>query len=99
MQQPVGKRRLPMIDMGDNTKVSYVRCVHLPKTTKPFPGNSSREGESTPFAVKHLSVLAGMTSYRSQQDNGIPPEEKENCQALACAVAFKHCSRGLPRRL
>ncbi len=29
MQQPVGKRRLPMINMGDDAEISYVRCVHL----------------------------------------------------------------------
>src|ERR1035437_9563506 len=29
MQQPVRKRRLPMIDMGDDAEISYVRCVHL----------------------------------------------------------------------
>jgi hypothetical protein len=30
MEQPVGKRRLPMINMGDDAEISYVRCVHLP---------------------------------------------------------------------
>ena len=31
VQQPVRKRRLPMIDMGDDAEISYMRCVHLPK--------------------------------------------------------------------
>jgi hypothetical protein len=34
MQQPVRKRRLPMIDMGDDAEISYMRCVHLLKTTQ-----------------------------------------------------------------
>ena len=29
VQQPVGKRRLPMINMGDDAEISNVRCVHL----------------------------------------------------------------------
>src|ERR1035437_6374303 len=62
MQQPVRKRRLPMIDMGDNAEISYVRCVHLTKTT--IPPSSCREGETTPFAVKCLSLLAGMASFQ-----------------------------------
>ena len=28
VQQPVGKRRLPMINMGDDAEISYMRCVH-----------------------------------------------------------------------
>jgi hypothetical protein len=28
MQQPVRKGRLPMIDVGDDAKISYVRAVH-----------------------------------------------------------------------
>jgi hypothetical protein len=28
MQEPVRKRRLPMVDMGDDAEISYVRCVH-----------------------------------------------------------------------
>jgi hypothetical protein len=31
MQEPVRKRRFPMINMGDDAEISYVRCVHLQK--------------------------------------------------------------------
>src|ERR1043166_3601730 len=29
MQKPVGKRRFPMVNMGNDAEISYVRCVHL----------------------------------------------------------------------
>src|SRR5947209_871287 len=29
VQQAIGKRRLPMIDMGDDAEIADVRCVHL----------------------------------------------------------------------
>ena len=31
MQQSVRKRGLPMINMGNNAEISYVRCVHFSK--------------------------------------------------------------------
>ena len=31
MEQSVRKRGLPMINMGDNAEISYVRCVHFSK--------------------------------------------------------------------
>ena len=29
MQKPVRKRRLPMVNMGDDAEISNMRCVHL----------------------------------------------------------------------
>jgi hypothetical protein len=29
MQEPVGERSFPVIDMGDDAEISYVRRVHL----------------------------------------------------------------------
>ena len=36
VQQPVGQRRLPMVDMGDDAEVSYVPCVHLFSDAKTY---------------------------------------------------------------
>ena len=33
VQQPVRKRRLPMVNMGDDAEISNMCCVHLPKAT------------------------------------------------------------------
>jgi hypothetical protein len=32
LQEPVGKRRLPMIDMGDDAEIADVRYVHRDKS-------------------------------------------------------------------
>ena len=42
MQQPVRKRRLPMINMGDDAEISYVCCVHLESLFKQDKGGARR---------------------------------------------------------
>jgi hypothetical protein len=32
MQQAIRERRLPMINMGNDAEISYVRCVHRRKS-------------------------------------------------------------------
>jgi hypothetical protein len=34
MQQAVGKRRLPMVNVGDDAEISYMRCVHCLKSER-----------------------------------------------------------------
>src|SRR5664280_889942 len=62
---------------------------------RPIPTGSCREGETAPFAVKCLSLLAGMANIRSQEDSDIPRDEKENCHPLPCAPGrriFRTCA-------
>jgi hypothetical protein len=33
VQKAVGKRRLPMVDMGDDAEITNMSCVHLKNTS------------------------------------------------------------------
>ena len=55
MQQPIGQGRLAVIDMGNDAKVSYVRCVHLTACRSGLPRKHSvsiRMDATQPLCVK-----------------------------------------------
>src|SRR5436190_6846192 len=65
MQQPIAQRGLPMIDMGDNTKISDVRCIH--ESTAPEQLTSNPSGCVRPLFSANLSGGAKIMSFRPKK--------------------------------
>ena len=49
MQQTVGKRRLPMIYMGDDAEIPDMRCIHLSKSREKRPVTSDEPSQVGKF--------------------------------------------------
>jgi hypothetical protein len=61
MQEPVRKRGLPVVDVGDNAEIAYVRWVHR----KFARGRNSGPGQRPlPCSVKAVAPLRIPTEYR-----------------------------------
>jgi hypothetical protein len=70
MQQPVGKRRLPMVNMGDDAEIANMRCVHL---------QNSSGGTACRRPKNYLGSPTRQPSQKGNKDNQKTGEEKEIC--------------------
>src|SRR5450759_3519793 len=81
MQQAVGKRRLPMINMGNDAEIANMRCVHCLKSERSritgkrvkkrkFPCPLPREEDFTCHAFWLFGSPSGKSSRANFQGDG-----------------------------